>query len=143
MAKWDPVTFIQSAKAQCPPHVVNVLEELVKFTSEEADVVSWGRGDDTGMVTYKARSDAGLLPIFNLTTDGQVKFYINYLREKQVAKEIIRDYQLKMESTFLLELDTDVNPHDVGRPVDDLFHTHNQIEKFKHAIQGVTARLHQ
>ncbi len=143
MAKWNPETFTQFAKAQCPAHVVNVLEELVNFTIQEADVISWGRGDETGMVTFKARSDEGILPLFNLTTCGQVKLFVNYLREKQVAREILRDYQLRMESTFLLELDSDVYPHDVFHPVDDLFHTQNQVEKFKRAILGVTARLHQ
>lgn len=143
MAKWKPETFIQFAKAQCPAHVVNVLEDLVNFTTREADVVSWGRGDETGMVTFKVRSDEGILPLFNLNTEGQIKLFVNYLREKQVAREILRDYQLRMESTFLLELDPDLYPHDVFHPVDDLFHTQNQVEKFKHAILGVTARLHQ
>ena len=143
MAKWTPETFIKFAKAQCPAHVVNVLEDLVNFTTRESDVVSWGRGDETGMVTFKVRSDEGILPLFNLNTEGQIKLFVNYLREKQVAREILRDYQLRMESTFLLELDPDVYPHDVFHPVDDLFHTQNQVEKFKHAILGVTARLHQ
>jgi len=120
-----------------------VLEDLVNFTTREADVVSWGRGDDTGMVTFKVRSDEGILPLFNLNTEGQIKLFVNYLGEKQVAREILRDYQLRMESTFLLELDPDVYPHDVFHPVDDLFNTQNQVEKFKHAILGVTARLHQ
>lgn len=143
MAKWDQARFIKFAKGQCPAHVVNVLEDLLKFTSATADSLTWGRGDETGMMTFKAKSDEGLLPLFNLTTDGQIKFYINHLREKGVAKEIIRDYQLKIESTFLLDLSEDFYPHDVGHQVDDLFHTQNQIDKFKHAIKGATARLHQ
>ncbi len=143
MAKWNPQTFHVFTKAQCPTHVVNVLEDLVKFTVDNADMVSWGRGDETGMVTFKARSDYGLLPLFSITTDGHVKLFTNYLREKQVAREILRDYQLKMESTFLLDLDPEIYSHDVQHPVDDLFHTQNQVEKFKNAIQGVTARLHQ
>lgn len=143
MPKWDQKTFIIYAKEQCPAHVLNVLDNLLKFTQEMADVVSWGRGEETGMVTYKVRSDHGVLPLFNLTTDGHIKFYINYLRDKKVAREILRDYQLRIESTFLLDLDPDIYPADVGHPVDDLFHTNNQVEKFKHAIKGVTARLHQ
>ena len=143
MPKWDPVTFVKHAKDQCPAHVVNVLEDLVRFIVREADVTAWGRGEETGMITYKARSDEGLLPLFNLTTDGYVKFYINYLREKNIAHEILRDYQLKVESTFLLDLGEEVYSHDVNHPLDDLFHTQNQVEKFKHAIQGVSARLHQ
>ena len=143
MAKWDPPTFIQYAKAQCPAHVVNVMEELVNYAVDESDKVSWGRGEETGMVTFKARYDEGRLPLFSVTTDGQIKLYVNYLREKQIVREILRDYQLKMESTFLLELDEDIYPHDVFHPVDDLFHTQSQVDKFKHAINGVTARLHQ
>ena len=143
MGKWNQATFLQHAKAQCPAHVVNVLEYLVKFTHAEADAFSWGRGDETGLITYKARSDVGLLPLFNLTTDGHIKFYINHLRNKGIAREILRDYQLRMESTFLLEMNQEIYPQDVLHPVDDLFHTQNQVEKFKHAIRGVTARLHQ
>ncbi len=143
MPKWDPISFVKHAKQQCPAHVVNVLEDLVQFTVKEADVANWGRGEETGLITFKVRSDEGMLPLFNLNTDGYVKFYINYLREKDVAKEILRDYRLKIESTFLLDLGEDVYPHDVNHPVDDLFHTQNQVEKFKHAILGVTARLHQ
>lgn len=143
MAKWDPEAFSQFAKAQCPAHVVNVLEDLVNFTTRSADLVGWGRGDETGMVTFRARSDEGVLPLFSLTTDGQIKLFTNCLRDKQVAREILRDYQLKMESTFLLDLDPEIYPHDVYHPVDDLFHTQNQVEKFKNAILGVTARLHQ
>ncbi|MEE9162390.1 MAG: hypothetical protein V3U35_05400 [Candidatus Neomarinimicrobiota bacterium] len=143
MAKWDPVTFMQFAKAQCPAHVVNVLEDLVNFAGKEADLVQWGRGDETGMLTYRARSDEGVLPLFNLTTDGQIKFSVNYLRGKEVAREIIRDYQLRVESTFLLDLSPEVYPQDAFHRVDDLFHTQNQVEKFKNSIRGVTARLHQ
>jgi len=143
MGKWNPTTFIQFAKAQCPAHVVNVLEDLVHFTVREADMVAWGRGEETGMITFRARSDEGVLPLYSVTTDGQIKLCNNYLREKQIAREILRDYQLKMESTFLLELDPEIYPHDVFHPVDDLFHTQSQIEKFKNAILGVTARLHQ
>ncbi len=143
MAKWDPTTFLQFAKAQCPVHVVKVLEDLVAFSQKEADLVAWGRGRETGMLTYRARSDEGVLPLFNITTDGQIKFFINHLRNKGVAREIIRDYQLKVESTFLLDLSPEVYPQDVFHPVDDLFHTQNQVEKFKNSILGVTARLHQ
>ncbi len=143
MAKWNPETFNQFAKAQCPAHVVSVLEDLVNFTTQNADLIGWGRGDETGMVTFKARSDNGVLPLFSLTTDGQIKLFTNCLRDKQVGREILRDYQLKMESTFLLDLDPEIYPHDVYHPVDDLFHTQNQVEKFKNAILGVTARLHQ
>ena len=143
MPKWDAVTFVKQAKDQCPAHVVNVLEDLVRFIVREADVTGWGRGEETGMITYKARSDEGLVPLFNLTTDGYMKFYINYLRQKNVAHEILRDYQLKVESTFLLDLGEEVYSHDLNHPLDDLFHTQNQVEKFKRAIQGVSARLHQ
>ena len=143
MAKWNKQTFMNAAREACPAYVVQVLSELVAFCMEQSDAVAWGRGEETGMITFRARSDEGMMPLFHLTTDGQIRFQINTLREKAIPAEILRDYQLKLESTFLLDMDEDSYPTDIQHPVDDLFHTHNQVEKFMHAIRGVTARLHQ
>ena len=143
MAKWNRAAFIEHAKSRCPAHVINVMEDLIGFIEDEADTTGWGRGEERGMISFKARSDEGLLPLFYLTTDGQMKFHVNYLRNKNTPKEILRDYQLRLESTFLLELSSEHYPQDVFFSIDDLFHTQNQVDKFKHAIRGVKARFHQ
>ena len=144
MSKWNKDTFISSSKNDCEPRVSNVIIDLVNFSSSEADVVSWGRGRGYGTMTYKCKSDDfGLLPLFHLTTNGQIKFPLNFLRTKIPKKEIINDFQLKLESNFMMYFDEDVCPSDVYFNIDDLFLMKSEVNKFIFTIQGISARLHQ
>ena len=95
-------------------------------------------------MTYKCNSDDyGIVPLFLLTTNGQIKFQLNYLRNKVKKKEIIRDYQLKLESNFMLDFDEEFYPSDVYHDVSELFVMKADIDKFKHTIKGISDRLYQ
>ena len=105
MAKWDKDLFIKTIKESCQTRISNIVVDLVKFTEDEADSVSWGRGEGYGTMTFKCKSiDYGLLPLFHLTSNGQIKFPLNLLKQKINKKEIIREYQLKLESNFMMYL---------------------------------------
>ena len=144
MVKWNQDLFIKTIKEQCQTRVSNIVVDLVKFTELEADIISWGRGEGYGTMTYKCKSDDfGLLPLFHLTTNGQIKFPLNFLRTKIIKKEIINDFQLKLESNFMMYFDEDVCPSDVYFNIDDLFLMKSEVDKFIFTIQGITARLHQ
>ena len=89
MTKWNKDTFIQTTKSKCEPRISNIILSLVNFTNKEADLVSWGRGEGYGTMTYKCKSaDFGVLPLFHLTTNGQIKFPLNLLRQK-VKKKLL------------------------------------------------------
>ena len=95
-------------------------------------------------MTFKCKSiDYGTLSLFNLTSNGQIKFPLNALRSKIIKKEIVRDYQLKLESNFMMYFDEDVYPSDVFYSIDELFVMQVEVQKFILTIQGVAARLHQ
>ena len=142
--KWNQDTFILKAKEKCQTRISNIIVDLVKFAESEADIVSWGRGEGYGTMTFKCKSiDCGILPLFHLTSNGQIKFPLNYLKLKINKKEIIRDFQLKLESNFMMYFDEDEHPSDVFFNVDELFLMKTEIDKFIFTIQGITARLHQ
>ena len=144
MSKWNKDTFVQTTKSKCEPRISNVILALVNFTNDEADQVSWGRGEGYGTMTYKCKSvDFGIIPLFHLTTNGQIKFPLNLLRQRILKKEIISDFQLKLESNFMMYFDEDEQPSDVFFNVDELFLMKTEIDKFIFTIQGITARLHQ
>ena len=144
MAKWNKNTFESSAKSTCQIRISNIVVELVKFAEHEADLVTWGRGEGHGTMTYKCKSiDYGLLPLFHLTSSGQIKFPLNYLRSKIIKKEIVNDYQLKLESNFMLDFDETEYPVDIFYTIDELFVIHKEVEKFINTIRGLSARLHQ
>ena len=142
--KWNQDTFILKAKEKCQTRISNIIVDLVKFAESEADIVSWGRGEGYGTMTFKCKSiDCGILPLFHLTSNGQIKFPLNYLKLKINKKEIIRDFQLKLESNFMMYFDEDKYPNDIYLSIDDLFVMQVEVDKFILAVQGVSARLHQ
>ena len=95
-------------------------------------------------MVFKCKSDDfGLVPLFHLTTDGFIKFQLNYLRDNIGKREIVRDFQLKLESNFLMDFDQDEYPTDLFHEVDELFNIKHEVEKFEDTIQGISARLRQ
>ncbi|MBI72652.1 MAG: hypothetical protein CMG61_04360 [Candidatus Marinimicrobia bacterium] len=144
MAKWDKDLFIKTIKESCQTRISNIVVDLVKFTEDEADSVSWGRGEGYGTMTFKCKSiDYGLIPLFHLTSNGQIKFPLNLLKQKISKKEIIREYQLKLESNFMMYFDEEVYPTDIFYTIDELFVMQIEVQKFILTIQGLSARLHQ
>jgi hypothetical protein len=144
MAKWNKKIFIDTLKENCKPHIVNIVLELINFSEETADTISWGRGEGHGTMTYKCKSeDWGIVPLFHVTTAGQIKFLLNHMRTKIRKKEILRDYQMKLESNFMLDFGDDVYTSDIYFETQELFHTKTEMTKFVQTINGLTARFHQ
>ena len=144
MTKWNKDTFILESKKECSPSISNVIVALVNFCDENADSISWGRGKGYGTLTFKCNSiDYGMISLFHLTTNGQIKFPLNSLRTKVDHKEIINDYQLKLESNFMMDFDEEKYSVDKFLNIDELFLKKSEVDRFKVTIQSVSARLHQ
>ena len=144
MTKWDKNTFIKKAKSECAAHISNVILDLVKFSEVHADVVQWGKGDGQGTMRFKCKTDDfGILPLFEVTTHGQINFLINSLRAKVRKREILRAYQLKLESNFMIDFSPEFYPSDIYHHVDDVFTIKHDVDKFVDTIQTISDRLHQ
>ena len=84
MSKWNKDTFVQTTKKKCEPRISNIVLSLVDFTNKDADIISWGRGEGYGTMTYKCKSeDYGTITLFHITTNGQIKFPINYINKNK------------------------------------------------------------
>ena len=144
MAKWNKELFIKTIKESCQTRISNIVVDLVKFTEKEADLITWGRGEGNGTMTFKCKSiDYGIVPLFHLTSSGQIKFPLNLLKQKIIKKEIVREYQLKLESNFMMYFDEEVYPTDIFYTIDELFVMQIEVQKFILTIKGISARLHQ
>ena len=144
MTKWDKKKFIRKTKNDCLSHVSMITMDLIKFAEDDADQVVWGSGDQYGTMTFKCKSlDYGFLPLFYITTNGRIKFSINLLRSKINQLEIIRDFQLKLESGFLMDFDSSDYPSDIFHQLEDMFTMRSEVGKFINTIQSLSARLHQ
>ena len=95
-------------------------------------------------MTYKCKSeDLGIIPLFHITTEGQIKFLLNYLRNKIRKKEILKDFQLKLETNFLMDFSEPSYSTDIFYNIEEIFNTKNDVNKFVNTISGISARLHQ
>jgi len=68
---------------------------------------------------------------------------LNNLRTKVDHKEIINDFQLKLESNFMMDFDEDRYPADKFLNIDELFLMKSEIDRFIVTIKSISARLHQ
>lgn len=144
MAKWTKNTFIKKTKNDCLSHVSMIMLDLIKFSEDNADQVVWGSGHQYGTMTYKCKSiDHGFIPLFYITTQGRIKISMNLLRSKVNQPEIIRDFQLKLESNFLMDFDSQDYPSDIYHSLEDLFTMRSEVNRFTTTIQSISARLHQ
>ena len=141
--KWDKKTFVADMREKCSREVAKIGNDICEFSENYAADISWGRGNDHGTLTYRCDSDFGLLPLFHMTSVGQLNLQINFLRSKNVTKQVLRDIIVKLESIFLVEFDEEMYPTDTFEAMNELFHTSNQVEKFLKAIEGCTYRLKQ
>ena len=144
MSKWNKDTFVSTLKEICNSNISNVIVDLINFSESDADTVTWGRGEGYGTMTFKCKSeDYGIIPLFHITTNGQIKFPINFLRSKIRKKEIINDFQLKLESNFMMDFDEESCPSDIFYKIDELFIMKVEVEKFIFTVRNISARLHQ
>jgi hypothetical protein len=143
MSNWYNYQFIEHLRDNCSREVAKVGVSIIDFTERHADDISWGRGGDHGTLTFRCNSDEGPLPLFHMTSTGQLNLQINFMRHKEIPPMVIRDMVLKLESNFLRDYNPVEYPSDVFVPIDELFHTENQVEKFLKTMEGCTYRLKQ
>jgi|TARA_Y100000031_G_C8060033_1_gene310191 hypothetical protein len=143
MSKWNKEKFLIDLEENCSREVVKITKEIIKFSENNSEHLSWGRGSEHGTMTYRCFSDVGLLPLFHINSEGNINLQINFLRNKDIPKMVLRDMVVKLESNFMREYDTEMYPNDTFEPIEELFHTKSQITKFLKTIEGCAYRLKQ
>ena len=143
MSKWSKQSFISDLEEKCSREVVKTIRKIIDFSEKYSENLSWGRGEVHGTMTFRCMSDMGLLPLFHINSDGNINLQINFLRNKNIPKMVLRDMVVKLESNLLREYDTEMYPIDSFEPVEDLFNTKSQVIKFLKTIEGCVYRLKQ
>ncbi len=143
MSNWDKNLFTNHLRENCTREIAKIGVSIIEFSEKYADDISWGRGTEYGTLTFRCNTDVGLIPLFHMTSNGQLNLQINFMRSKEIPPMVLRDMVLKLESNFIRDYDNIEYPSDVFVPMDELFHTENQLEKFIKTIEGATYRLRQ
>ena len=143
MSNWDKSSFIEHMRENCSREIAKIGEAIIQFSETHASDISWGRGTDHGTMTFRCNSDYGLLPLFRLSSNGKINLQLNFLRSKNLHKQILEDMIVKLESNFLREYDQESYPSDSYEEIEDLICTQNQLDTFIKTIEGCIYRLKQ
>ncbi len=143
MANWTKESFVDHMTENCTREVAKIGRAIIKFSEENADEITWGRGQDHGTLTFRCNSDYGILPLFHMTSNGTLNILINFLRSKEVPRQVMLDMVRKLESNFLREYDEVMYDVDTFEAMDELFFTSSQVDKFMNTIEGCCYRLRQ
>jgi len=143
MTKWTKELFIQEMRNLCSREVAKTGEKIISFAEQHSDELTWGRGSEHGTLTFRCESDFGMLPLFHMTTNGQLNIQVNFLRGKELPKMVMRDMIYKLEANFLRDYDPEMYPIDSYVAMDELFLTDSQVVKFLGTMEGCVYRLRQ
>ncbi len=143
MPNWNKDTFIEDMRQNCSREIAKIGVSIIEFAEKNGEDLSWGRGNDHGTLTYRCGSDIGPVPLFHMTSNGQLNLQINFMRSKEIPPMVLRDMVIKLESNFLRDYNEMDYPSDVFEPMDEMFHTQSQVDKFIKTVEGCTYRLKQ
>ena len=143
MAKWCKKTFIEHINQSCENDVAINCLQLIDFSEKNSDEITWGTGDGYGTMTFRCHSDYGVLPLFRLSSNGKINLQLNFLRGKNLHRQILQDMVVKLESNFLRQYDRESYPSDSYEELEDLICTQNQLDTFIKTIEGCIYRLKQ
>ena len=102
MSTWDKSSFIEHMRDNCSREIAKIGEAIIEFSEKHGSDISWGRGSEYGTMTFRCEFDEGHLPLFHITSTGQLNLQINFMRSKEIPPMVIRDVVIKLESNFLL-----------------------------------------
>ena len=74
MSKWTKDHLLRICN-KCSREIAKIGERIIELIPMQARLL-WGRGEDRGTFTFRSDSDVGMLPLFHMTSDGQMNFQI-------------------------------------------------------------------
>ena len=100
MSNWDKDSFVNHIREHCTREIAKIGVSIIDFSEKFADDISWGRGADHGTLTFRCNTDVGSIPLFHMTSTGQLNLQINFLRNKEIPPMVLRDLLIKLETTM-------------------------------------------
>ena len=104
MGKWNQELFIKTAKEVCQTRISNIVVDLVKFAEGEADVVSWGRGEGHGTMTFKCKSiDYGTKTEFDQFVDNNMDNTDNAPYDDSIGTDKLTAIESKARALLMIK----------------------------------------
>jgi hypothetical protein len=134
---WNKDSFLEEAKRINSAEIFKLIKDFLDFSYRTASKVSYGTGNE-GIFRYVIKVDKGESTPFFVTSEGLMKFNLDWLLEQGKADE-----KAVLEFIDNLKLIEDINFKDGKSIVDlkELVYRGEVIEKIKKEIKRFTKKL--
>ena len=96
---WNKDKFLKDAKTRCYPDRVEVMEQLINFTTSKSDAgILWGSGSKYGSFSFKKIINNNSVSLFQVYTDGSLFLYFKPLINRGVDIGILKQFQSRLNS---------------------------------------------
>ena len=93
---WDEASFLADTKDRCEPKIAVTIKELYKFTKDNADEISWGKGVSYGSFTFRKSRHGVLASIFTINSNGSAYIGFGPMVSTGVNGDILRAFRAKL-----------------------------------------------
>lgn len=88
--KWTKEEFLQDAREKSDAKTCKVIEDLLNFSYQNADKVTYGTGNE-GLFSYKLNTANGIITPFYVKADGFIQFSLGFLKTQEKIPSEITD----------------------------------------------------
>jgi len=136
---WTPEKFLADARSKIQDDkTYNILAALYDFTKSNADVLDFGRGSESGSMTFKFKDDraaSGLVSIFTIWTGGSIRFRFANIK-KRIGEENVKLYFNKLKGILPSQLWTEdaLGGNGPAFSLNEIFKDEKTVKRFKTAV---------
>jgi hypothetical protein len=93
---WDEVSFLADTKDRCTPKVAATVKKLYKFTKDNADELSWGKGVSYGSFTFRKSRRGVLASVFTVNSNGSGYIGFGPMVSTGINGDVLRAFRAKL-----------------------------------------------
>ncbi|MFC1875255.1 TIGR02391 family protein [Chloroflexota bacterium] len=104
--KWDEISLFDDVRKNCSHEIVDVITELYRFSTINADKLYWGTGATYGSFTFHKLKDKTKISVFSVFSTGSICFNFGYIKDK-VDENILKSFRAKLNEIAGIRIDKD------------------------------------
>jgi len=137
--QWTEEEFFKVLKEKNDSTIFNIVDNLYKWTENEADRIWWGIGKERGSFTFHYLKEGKTISIFSIYTDG--KLMLNYgWSSKILPIEVLEAFHKKVQEIPLMrQIPNDFSKWPTVKV--EVLKDSGNLEKFKQAVLWIRSQI--
>lgn len=139
---WTESRFLEAVRANQPPAVARIIEELLDWSAAQADQIKWGSGAVRGSFSFYYLQGRTTISAFSVLTDGDLWINFNSLSAKVPLAVVQAFHRALREIPGLSHIPDDYSSWPSARIEQTFVGQPEALEQFKAAVVRLGERVH-